>query len=126
MTKPLPKNEEHVARSKHDKIVTVEEMAVIVARLKAEGKKVVQAHGAFDLLHLGHVKHLESARAKGDVLIVTVTADKFVNKGPNRPVFTEILRAEMLAALEVVDWVAINYHYDAVSAILTIRPSYYA
>ena len=77
------------------------------------------------LLHLGHVRHLEAARKLGDVLIVTVTADRFVNKGPGRPVFNAELRAEMLATLEYVDWVAINDAADAVSAIERIRPSIY-
>jgi len=108
------------------KIVTIDELAAIVLRLRNEGKKVVQAHGAFDLLHLGHVKHLESAKKYGDILIVTLTADRFVNKGPNRPVFTEQLRAEMLAALSVVDWVAINPSPDAVPALLAIKPNVYA
>ena len=65
------------------------------------GKTVVQAHGTFDLLHLGHVRHLEAARRLGDVLVVTVTADRFVNKGPGRPVFSGELRAEMLATLRI-------------------------
>ena len=89
------------------------------------GRTVVQAHGTFDLLHLGHVRHLEAARKLGDVLVVTVTADRFVNKGPGRPVFNAELRAEMLATLEYVDWVAINDAADAVSAIEHIRPSIY-
>lgn len=109
-----------------NKILSIEDLAGAVAALKKQGKKVVQAHGTFDLLHLGHVKHLEAARAKGDALVVTITADKYVNKGPNRPVFTEHLRAEMLAALEVVDFVAINHHLDAVPAIKAIKPSFYA
>lgn len=113
-------------RSAHDKIVTVDELATIVKQLKARGKKVVHAHGAFDLLHLGHVKHLSAARAKGDILIVTLTADKFVNKGPNRPVFKEHLRAEMLAALQVVDYVAINFDPDAVGLIKKVQPNFYA
>jgi rfaE bifunctional protein nucleotidyltransferase chain/domain len=108
------------------KILSIEDLAVQVAALKAAGKKVVQAHGTFDLLHLGHVKHLESARSKGDALIVTITGDRYVNKGPNRPVFTEHLRAEMLAALEVVDFVAINQSLDAVPAIKAIKANYYA
>jgi rfaE bifunctional protein nucleotidyltransferase chain/domain len=120
---PEPKNDEKRTRGK---IVSIEELAVITRALKQSGKKVVQAHGAFDLLHLGHVKHLESARSNGDALIVTITGDKYINKGPNRPVFHEYLRAEMLAALEIVDYVAINQHLDAVSAIKTIRPNFYA
>lgn len=108
------------------KIVSLDELAAIVQRLKNEGKRVVQAHGAFDLLHLGHVKHLEAARSYGDVLIVTLTADKFVNKGPNRPVFKEFLRAEMLAALAIVDYVSVNPEADAVGAIRKIQPNHYA
>ncbi len=113
-------------KATRSKILSVEELAVQVKQLKAAGRKVVQAHGTFDLLHLGHVKHLESARSKGDALVVTLTGDTFVNKGPNRPVFNEQLRAEMMAALEIVDFVAINQHLDAVPAIKTIQPSFYA
>src|SRR5262249_47890642 len=76
-------------------------------------------------LHLGHVRHLEAARRLGDILVVTVTADRFVNKGPGRPVFTDNLRAEMLAALEYVDWVAVNEAADAVEVIKRIRPAVY-
>ncbi len=109
-----------------NKITTIDDLALQVAALKQQGKTVIQAHGTFDLLHLGHVKHLEAARKKADCLIVTLTADKYVNKGPNRPVFNEQLRAEMLASLEVVDWVSVNPNPDAVPAILKIKPSYYA
>src|SRR5258708_34675343 len=108
-----------------DKVRTIEELGVIASHLRGTGRSVMQAHGTFDLLHLGHVRHLEAARRLGDVLVVTVTADRFVNKGPGRPVFNEALRAEMLAALEYVDWVAINPSPDAVGAITTIRPEVY-
>lgn len=109
-----------------DKIVSQDQLAMQIAALKQQGKKVIQAHGTFDLLHLGHVKHLEAAREKADVLVVTLTADKYVNKGPGRPVFNEQLRAEMLASLEVVDWVSINHTPDAVPAILKLKPNFYA
>lgn len=108
-----------------DKIVTLEEVSAIVQQLRQAGKSVVHAHGTFDLLHLGHVRHFQAARKLGDVLVVTVTADRFVNKGPGRPVFSEAARAEMLASLEYVDWIAINYAPDAVDAIDQIRPSIY-
>lgn len=114
-----------VATGPRDKVRTVDEIATIAHQLARAGKTVVQAHGTFDLLHLGHVRHLEAARRFGDVLIVTLTADKFVNKGPGRPVFTETLRAEMLATLAYVDWVAINEAPDAVDAIARIRPQIY-
>jgi rfaE bifunctional protein nucleotidyltransferase chain/domain len=113
------------AKGPRDKVRTLEEVAQITEQLRHLGQTVVQAHGTFDLLHLGHVRHLESARQYGDVLVVTVTADQFVNKGPGRPVFKAELRAEMLATLQYVDWVAINDAPDAVCAIKCIRPSIY-
>ena len=111
--------------SPRDKVRTITEVAAITERCRCDGRIVVQAHGTFDLLHLGHVRHLEAARRLGDVLVVTVTADRFVNKGPGRPVFSAELRAEMLANLEYVDWVAVNDAADAVTAIEHIRPSIY-
>ncbi len=117
----------HIPRpaTPRDKVRTLAELASACDLAKRAGQTVVQAHGTFDLLHLGHLRHLEEASQLGDVLIVTVTADRFVNKGPGRPVFTAEVRAEMLAALEYVDWVAINDAADAVSAIERIRPSIY-
>ncbi len=111
--------------SPRDKVKTIAEVAAIAEHCRRSGQAVVQAHGTFDLLHLGHVRHLEAARKLGDLLVVTVTADQFVNKGPGRPVFNGELRAEMLATLEYVDWVAINDSPDAVTAIEHIRPSIY-
>jgi rfaE bifunctional protein nucleotidyltransferase chain/domain len=111
--------------SPRDKVRTLAEIASVCEQGRRAGQTIVQAHGTFDLLHLGHVRHLEAARKLGDVLIVTVTADRFVNKGPGRPVFNAELRAEMLATLEYVDWVGINDAADAVSAIERIRPSIY-
>jgi rfaE bifunctional protein nucleotidyltransferase chain/domain len=108
------------------KILTVAELAIHARKFRDSGLVVVQAHGTFDLLHLGHVRHLEAARMLGDVLVVTITADRFVNKGPGRPVFTEALRAEMLAALHFVSYVAVVEAPDAISAIETIRPNIYA
>src|SRR5258708_4900087 len=108
---------EPVASGPRDKVRTVEEIAAVVQQLARAGKTVVQAHGTFDLLHLGHVRHLEAARKHGDVLVVTLTADRFVNKGPGRPVFAETLRAEMLATLAHVELVAIHESPHEVSSI---------
>ena len=85
----------------NDKIKTLEELKVIIADLKSKGKKIVHCHGVFDLLHIGHIKHFEEARTFGDILMVTITMDEFVRKGPDRPAFTTSLRLEALAALEV-------------------------
>jgi rfaE bifunctional protein nucleotidyltransferase chain/domain len=125
VTKKSPYLVPRTAAGPRDKVRSLDELAAISQHCRAMGQTVVQAHGTFDLLHLGHVRHLEAARQLGDVLIVTVTADRFVNKGPGRPVFNAELRAEMLATLEYVDWVAINEAPDAVSAIECIRPSIY-
>jgi len=111
--------------SVRDLIKSVDELAEISAKAKADGKTVVLAHGTFDLLHLGHVRHLENARQFGDVLIATVTADKFVNKGPGRPVFPEELRAEMLAALEYVDWTGVCHEATAENLLEAVKPSIY-
>ena len=97
------------ARDARDKVRTLDQLSEIAAAARAGGQTVVLAHGVFDLVHMGHVRHLEAARREGDVLIVTVTADAFVNKGPGRPIFPELMRAEMLGALEYVDWVGVNH-----------------
>ena len=107
------------------KIRSLAEVAEIVASLKAESKTVVHCHGVFDLLHPGHIRHLEAARRFGDVLVVTLTGDDHVNKGPQRPVFNQNLRAESIAALQCVDLVAVNNAATAVQAIQKIRPNFY-
>jgi rfaE bifunctional protein nucleotidyltransferase chain/domain len=112
-------------RTVQDKLKTVAEVATIVRNCKAKGETVVMAHGVFDLVHMGHVRHLQAARREGTVLVVTTTADKHVHKGPGRPVFPQELRAEMLAALEYVDWVAINPKQDAVELLNEIQPNVY-
>ena len=83
------------------KITSVETLAQRSRQWRAEGRRVVLCHGTFDLMHTGHIRYLQRARQEGDVLLVTVTGDDFVNKGPGRPVFSERLRAENLAALEI-------------------------
>jgi rfaE bifunctional protein nucleotidyltransferase chain/domain len=112
-------------RSSRSKVVSLTALAGIVEAARSKGRVVALAHGVFDLLHLGHVRHLEEARSHGDMLVVTVTADRFVNKGPGRPVFSEQLRAQMLAALEYVDYVAINEAPTAVAVLEKVRPSVY-
>ena len=105
------------------KIKELDELADLTASLN--GKKVVQCHGVFDPLHVGHMRHFEEARKLGDVLVVTVTPDRFVNKGPHRPVFTQDLRVEAIAALSCVDYVAVNQWPTAVEAIHLLKPRFY-
>ncbi len=104
------------------KILCLAGLAEKVSALKEEGKRVVHCHGVFDLLHIGHIRHFEEARQHGDILIVTVTPDQFVNKGTNRPAFTGALRAESIAALDVVDFVAINKWPTGSELLRLIRP----
>ena len=90
------------------KITSVKTLAKAISKLKAKGKKVVLCHGVFDLLHIGHIKHFKEAKKLGDILVVTVTQDKYVNKGPNRPIFLLNTRMESIAALKDIDYVAPN------------------
>ncbi|MFH1037518.1 MAG: PfkB family carbohydrate kinase [PVC group bacterium] len=114
------------ANKTSDKIKTLDELEKIIAGLKKKGKKVVLSHGVFDLLHPGHIKHFEAARRLGDVLVVTLTEDRYVGKGPGRPVFNQRLRAETLAAIESVDYVAINQWPTAIETLKKLKPDVYA
>jgi rfaE bifunctional protein nucleotidyltransferase chain/domain len=107
------------------KIMSLEAVARELDRLRRDGRKVVQCHGCFDLLHIGHIKHLQAARRMGDALVVTITPDRYVGKGPGRPAFPEGLRAEAVAALDCVDFVAIDRERSAAAAIRLLRPDYY-
>jgi len=109
-------------RSGTRKILTVPGLAALRERLR--DKKIVLCHGAFDLVHMGHVLHFEEAASLGDVLVVTITADKYITK--KRSVsFSEEYRARQVAALEIVDFVAIVNEPSAVAAIEALRPDVY-
>lgn len=116
---------EPAVRSARDKIRSLEELAAIAGEAQDGGRAVALCHGVFDLVHLGHVRHIEQARSHGDLLIVTITADAFVNKGPGRPIFPERMRAEMLAAMECVDYVGINHASSAETVLAAVRPNIY-
>lgn len=95
-------------------------------RWRRRGERIVMCHGCFDPFHVGHLLHFRAAKEVGDRLIVTVTPDRFVNKGPDRPLFPEDLRLEMVLALRVVDAAAINLWETAVETIEHLRPHYFA
>lgn len=109
-----------------NKICSVSELAEISEIERENGRTVVLCHGVFDLLHMGHVRHLQQAKSRGDILIVTITADAFVNKGPGKPAFSEHHRAEMLSALSCIDWVGINSAPDATPVLELVKPAVYA
>lgn len=108
------------------KLLPLHDLAPVVARHRADGRRVVLCHGVFDLLHIGHVRHFEQAKKLGDVLVVTLTPDRFVNKGAGRPAFPEALRAEFLASLGCVDYVAVNHWPTAVDTIHLLKPDLFA
>jgi rfaE bifunctional protein kinase chain/domain/rfaE bifunctional protein nucleotidyltransferase chain/domain len=112
-------------RSSSEKIKTLEELSALLDRQRS-GKKIVHCHGVFDLLHVGHIRHFEEAKRMGDILVVTLTPDQHVNKGPNRPAFKQDLRLETIAALECVDYVALNKWPKAVDTIRLLKPHVYA
>ena len=107
------------------KIFSLENLQRTIAKKKTIGKRIVLCHGVFDLLHVGHIKHLKEAKSFGDILVVTLTPDIYVSKGPNRPAFKENLRAEAIASLNAVDYVALNTSPTAVSVIKKIKPNIY-
>lgn len=105
-----------------------EALVAAVERARAAGKRIVFANGAFDLLHVGHVRYLEGARREGDWLAVGVNSDRSVEraKGPSRPILPEAERAEIVAALAAVDAVSIFEEDSPASLIAAIRPHIHA
>jgi rfaE bifunctional protein nucleotidyltransferase chain/domain len=102
----------------------LEELKSIASRAKAGGKTVVFTNGCFDILHRGHLHVLREAKALGDLLIVAVNSDRSVKqiKGPARPVNSEVSRAELIAALEMVDYVTLFDESDPCHLIEAIQP----
>jgi rfaE bifunctional protein nucleotidyltransferase chain/domain len=111
-----------------NKIVDIEELARRSTELRAAGKKLVATNGCFDLLHVGHVRYLQAARALGDALVVGVNGDDSARelKGPGRPLNNEKERAEVLGALECVDLVTIFPELRATRFIQAAAPAIYA
>src|SRR2546423_5461277 len=110
-----------------EKVVLLDELEKRVADFRRGGKQIVATNGCFDLLHAGHVRYLKAARALGDVLVIGLNGDKSVHelKGPGRPINTETDRAEVLAALESVDLVAVFPELRATRFIELVRPDVY-
>ena len=110
------------------KIIDMDELEQHARELRAAGKKLVATNGCFDLLHVGHVRYLQAARGLGDVLAVGLNGDRSVGelKGSGRPINKEEDRAEVLAALECVDFVTIFPEMRATQFILAAQPAIYA
>lgn len=107
-----------------DKIISKEEVKVI-QELKKAGKKIVLCHGVFDLIHPGHIIHFQEAKKLGDVLVVSVTAEEYVRKGPGRPYFNDEMRIKFLSAIECIDYVMLSEGYTVNDIVEAIEPDFY-
>lgn len=103
---------------------TADQCAALAADLRRDGRRVVFTNGVFDLLHPGHLRYLQAARAEGDALIVAINSDRSVrgNKGPDRPVTPEAERAELLAAFACVDAVTVFDEPTPAAIIAAVQP----
>lgn len=107
------------------KVVSLPTAGRISAEFARRSVSIGLCHGCFDIIHSGHVYHLERACERAGVLFVSVTASRFVEKGPRRPVFSDEARLSVLAAMSVVDYVILSEDVTAESVIRTLRPSFY-
>lgn len=107
------------------KIKQIKEMKSIIARLKARGKEVVFTNGCFDILHVGHIRYLKKAKKQGDILVIGLNTDRSVKqiKGEERPIVPEKERAEVLSALEFVDYVVLFDEPDPFLLIESLKPN---
>src|SRR3990172_8618857 len=108
------------------KILLLKDLVKKVEALKQKGKVVVQSHGVFDLIHPGIIRHLNSAKKQGDILVVTVIKDKDVRKGPGRPIFSVDLRVENVATLDMVDYVCAVDDEKPFECVQMIKPDIFA
>jgi len=108
----------------NEKIKSLPELERLTSKLKNSGKRIVFTNGCFDLLHLGHIKLLAEAKKKGDVLVVGLNSDRSIKglKGPSRPILCQDDRAQILAALECVDYVVVFDEPNPLNLIECIRP----
>lgn len=109
-------------------VLSRNELIQVLAKHRGKNEKIILANGCFDLLHVGHTRYLAAARAEGDVLVVAINSDKRVRKlkGAGRPVLPELERAELVAALESVDYVIIFDEPNVESLLETLRPNVHA
>ena len=107
------------------KIITNINASKIISGLKKRGKKISMCHGVFDLLHVGHIDHFVETKSFSDILIVSITKDQYVNKGPNRPVFNLENRIKFLINIDKVDYVFVSPGSSAIESIKILKPNFY-
>ncbi|PKM77881.1 MAG: cytidyltransferase [Firmicutes bacterium HGW-Firmicutes-15] len=111
--------------SGESKIIKIDEFKKLREEFREKSLTVVHCHGVFDLLHPGHIIHLEQARALGDILLVSITAAEYVQKGPGRPYFSDDLRMKSIASLSCVDYVILSETETALEILDFIQPDLY-
>lgn len=109
------------------KILSLEDLESEIIGLRGANlcPKIVLTTGVFDLVHPGHLDYFEKAKSFGNILVISVVNDKFVRKGPGRPVFSQNLRLSWLAALEIVDYVVLNGYYGPWKVMKAVKPDVY-
>lgn len=108
------------------KIKILDELLTLIKPIGSRGKKVVMCHGVFDIIHPGHIRHLCYAKSKADILVASITADRFINKGKYQPHVPQQLRAFNLAVFDFVDYVLIDEHQKPLQTLSTLQPDYFA
>jgi len=111
--------------TEESKILNVNEFNKLREEFRAKGLKLVHCHGVFDLLHPGHIIHLQQARGLGDILLVSITAAEYVQKGPGRPYFSDDLRMKSIASLSCVDYVILSRTETALEILDWVQPDLY-
>lgn len=109
-----------------NKIYSLNTLAKILKKKRKNGNKIVLCHGVFDLVHFGHIAHFKRSKSFGDILVVTITTDKFINKGPNRPYFSQDMRKKFLSNIDLVDYVSEVNSPSAIEAIKQLKPNFYS
>ncbi len=110
---------------KNKKIINFSQIKTIIPRLQSQKKKIVFTNGCFDLLHIGHIQYLRKAKSQGDILVIGLNSDQSVRmiKGKNRPIVPEKERAEIVASLEMVDYVILFNDPDPLRLIESLKPN---
>ncbi|HAS16942.1 MAG: glycerol-3-phosphate cytidylyltransferase [Nitrospirae bacterium GWA2_42_11] len=105
-------------------LIALEEFVPVIARLKQDGKRIVFTNGCFDIIHVGHIRYLKSAKELGDILVIGLNSDESVRKikGDNRPIVSQGERAEILSSIRSVDYVVIFNEPDPYNTIVAIKP----
>jgi rfaE bifunctional protein nucleotidyltransferase chain/domain len=110
---------------KSSKFIKIQNLKKMINNIKKKNKKIILCHGCFDILHWGHAIHFNYAKKYGDILIVSITKDKFIKKGKNRPIYNQNERAYLLSQLFSINYVTINNIATAEDIIKIVRPNFY-